>query len=87
MGIREGSAGKVAKSLEETEFPPNATQAELADEIGISPQQIGERHNVTDKTESDLAELERIAGIKRGGDRKTNETEFPLVTQADLAGR
>lgn len=32
-----------------------------------------------------IVELERIAGIKRGGDRKSSETEFPLITQADLA--
>ena len=32
-----------------------------------------------------IVELERIAGIKHGGDRKSSETEFPLVTQAELA--
>lgn len=37
------------------------------------------------KTARCIVELERIAGIKRGGDRKSNGTEFHLVAQADLA--
>lgn len=32
-----------------------------------------------------IAELERIYGIKQGGDRKSDETKFQLKTQDDLA--
>ena len=39
-GIRQGSAGKVAKGLEETEFPPNVTQADIAKKFDMSQQQL-----------------------------------------------
>ena len=35
------------------------------------------------KTQGDLAELERILGIRNGGDRKSSETEFPSATQKE----
>lgn len=38
-GIRQGSAGKVAKGLEETEFPPNVTQADLAENRSSPPEE------------------------------------------------
>ena len=69
--------------VEERHFDSEDERLKQLIEVNIRQRGIGNANPV--KFGRCIAELERIYGIKNGGDRKSDGTKFPLKTQEDLA--